>query len=78
MFFIVLIGNSGNEIIGTASVARGYSNYVDSLVNGTVQANLRYYMPIDVPGLSAYPDFLAFLITFSLTSNFFLIIIVID
>ncbi|KAH7642311.1 cationic amino acid transporter 2 [Dermatophagoides farinae] len=54
-------------VIGTASVARGYSNYVDSLVNGTVQANLRYYMPIDVPGLSAYPDFLAFLITFSLT-----------
>ncbi|XP_027198539.1 cationic amino acid transporter 2-like [Dermatophagoides pteronyssinus] len=54
-------------VIGTASVARGYSNYIDSLVNGTVQTNLRYYMPIDVPGLSAYPDFLAFLITFLLT-----------
>ncbi|KPM10467.1 Large neutral amino acid transporter-like protein 2 [Sarcoptes scabiei] len=54
-------------VIGTASVARGYSNYIDSLANGTIQNNLRYYMPINVSGLSAYPDFLAFFITFTLT-----------
>lgn len=55
---------------GTASVARGYSNYIDSLVDGAIQSNLRNWMPIDVSGLSSYPDFLAFIITFSLTSEF--------
>lgn len=56
-------------VIGTASVARGYSNYIDSLANGTIKNHLRYYMPINVSGLSSYPDFLAFLITFLLTSK---------
>lgn len=56
-------------VIGTASVARGYSNYIDSLINGTVQTHLRHYLPIDVPGLSSYPDFMAFCITFALTSK---------
>ncbi|CAG2162833.1 unnamed protein product [Oppiella nova] len=55
-------------VIGTASVARGYSLYIDALVNGTIQAHFREWMPIDVTGLSAYPDFLAFGITLLLTA----------
>lgn len=47
-------------VIGTASVARGYSGYLDSLVNGTIQNHFRDAMPINAAGLSQYPDFLAF------------------
>lgn len=47
-------------VIGTASVARGYSGYLDSLVNGTIQTHFRDAMPINLAGLSEYPDFLAF------------------
>ncbi|XP_054164905.1 high affinity cationic amino acid transporter 1-like isoform X2 [Oppia nitens] len=54
-------------VIGTASVARGYSLYIDALVNGTIQKHFREWMPMDVNGLSAYPDFLAFGITLLLT-----------
>lgn len=54
-------------VIGTASVARGYSNYIDSLLNGVIQKTLQNYMPINISGLSTYPDFLAFGITFVLT-----------
>ncbi|CAG2116716.1 unnamed protein product, partial [Medioppia subpectinata] len=57
-------------VIGTASVARGYSLYIDSLVNGTIQHHFREWMPMDVTGLSAYPDFLAFGITLLLKHHF--------
>lgn len=42
-----------------------------SVVNGTIQKTLRDTMPIDVSGLSTYPDFLAFGITIVLTSKHF-------
>lgn len=54
-------------VIGTASVARGYSGYIDSLVNGTIQTHFRQWMPMNITGLSPYPDFLAFSITLLLT-----------
>ncbi|XP_054720493.1 cationic amino acid transporter 2-like [Uloborus diversus] len=50
-------------VIGTASVARGYSGYIDSLFNGTMQKHMKEVMPIDIPNVSEYPDFLAFGIT---------------
>ena len=53
-------------LIGTASVARGYSAYIDQLVRETgwsFQDSLRHAMPINVSHLSLYPDFLAFGIT---------------
>lgn len=65
-------------VIGTASVARGYSMYIDSLCNGTIQSTLRAHVPIDVSGLSQYPDFLAFGITLSLTSKSFLLVVKFD
>lgn len=53
-------------LIGTASVARGYSAYLDSLVKESgwsFASCFRYYMPIDIPHLSAYPDFLSAALT---------------
>lgn len=54
-------------VIGTASVARGYSGYIDSLAHGQIKAFWREHLPIDIDGLSAFPDFLAFFITIVLT-----------
>ena len=57
-------------LIGTASVARGYSAYLDSLVNETgwsFQRTFRDVMPMNVAHLSPFPDFLAFGITMFLT-----------
>uniref|UniRef100_A0A131YKQ5 Amino acid transmembrane transport n=1 Tax=Rhipicephalus appendiculatus TaxID=34631 RepID=A0A131YKQ5_RHIAP len=50
-------------IIGTASVARGYSGYLDSLVNHTIETHMREWMPISVSWLSSYPDLFALGIT---------------
>lgn len=47
-------------VIGTASVARGYSGYLDSLVNSTIQRHVKEMFPMDLAGMSEYPDFLAF------------------
>ena len=41
--------------IGTASVARGYSGYMDSLLNDTMQEAFRKTMPIDLSFLAEYP-----------------------
>ncbi|XP_053209004.1 high affinity cationic amino acid transporter 1-like isoform X2 [Panonychus citri] len=54
-------------VIGTASVARGYSGYIDSLFNGSIAAHFEEWMPLGVPNMSAYPDFLALGITLLLT-----------
>lgn len=64
---LTLIIKNINSNSGTASVARGYSLYIDSLVNGTIQDHFREWMPMDITGFSKYPDFLAFGITLLLT-----------
>lgn len=45
----------------------GYSGYIDSLFNGTIATHFREWMPMNIPGFSEYPDFLAFSITLLLT-----------
>eukprot|EP00088_Acartia_fossae_P018988 TRINITY_DN21014_c0_g1_i1.p1 TRINITY_DN21014_c0_g1~~TRINITY_DN21014_c0_g1_i1.p1 ORF type:complete len:631 (-),score=151.81 TRINITY_DN21014_c0_g1_i1:215-2107(-) len=50
-------------VIGTASVARGYSGYLDSLLNNTMKTTFREYMPMDAAFLADYPDFTAAIIT---------------
>ncbi|KAG8183649.1 hypothetical protein JTE90_005635 [Oedothorax gibbosus] len=50
-------------VIGTASVARGYSGYIDSLFNGTMEKFMKHHVPMNIPHVSEYPDFLAFGIT---------------
>lgn len=54
-------------VIGTASVARGYSGYVDYLLNDTIKNHLHKWMPIEINHISDYPDFFAFGITILLT-----------
>ncbi|XP_060564997.1 cationic amino acid transporter 2-like isoform X2 [Ruditapes philippinarum] len=54
-------------VIGTASVARAWSSYFDSLVNNTIQTYFRDNVPMDISGLSPYPDFFAFGITLFLS-----------
>ncbi|CAN7986151.1 unnamed protein product [Ixodes pacificus] len=50
-------------VIGTASVARGYSGYMDSLLNHTIETHFREWMPLGVSWLSTYPDVFALAIT---------------
>eukprot|EP00092_Neocalanus_flemingeri_P015909 GFUD01017226.1.p1 GENE.GFUD01017226.1~~GFUD01017226.1.p1 ORF type:complete len:630 (+),score=142.80 GFUD01017226.1:186-2075(+) len=50
-------------VIGTASVARGYSGYLDSLLNNSMKEAFRSAMPINEPFLAEYPDWTAFSIT---------------
>ena len=54
-------------VIGTASVARAYSGYLDSILNNAMQDAFRRALPINIPFLSPYPDFFAFGITCALT-----------
>ncbi|XP_067130420.1 high affinity cationic amino acid transporter 1-like [Centruroides vittatus] len=53
--------------IGTASVARGYSGYIDSLIGNKIQNFFERVMPIDIPYMSSYPDFFSFGIVMLLT-----------
>jgi len=54
-------------VIGTASVARGYSGYLDSLMNNTLKNTFSAAMPININFLADYPDWTAFSITLLLT-----------
>ncbi|XP_076450038.1 high affinity cationic amino acid transporter 1-like [Babylonia areolata] len=46
-------------IIGTASLGRALSSYVDSVSGNVILEAFRHHLPMAVPGLAAYPDFLA-------------------
>ncbi|XP_052819610.1 high affinity cationic amino acid transporter 1-like isoform X2 [Mya arenaria] len=54
-------------VIGTASVARAWSSYFDSLVNNKIQDYFKENIPMNLNGLSPYPDFFALGITLLLT-----------
>ncbi|CAG9760634.1 unnamed protein product [Ceutorhynchus assimilis] len=47
-------------VIGSASVARGLSLYLDTLINNTLANTFKEIAPINVPFLSAYFDFFSF------------------
>eukprot|EP00096_Caligus_rogercresseyi_P016116 TRINITY_DN8667_c0_g1_i1.p1 TRINITY_DN8667_c0_g1~~TRINITY_DN8667_c0_g1_i1.p1 ORF type:complete len:620 (+),score=135.13 TRINITY_DN8667_c0_g1_i1:39-1898(+) len=53
--------------IGTASVAKGYSGYLDSLFGGIFSSFLQQNLPMSIPYLSSYPDLIALSITLLLT-----------
>ncbi|XP_064210903.1 high affinity cationic amino acid transporter 1 isoform X1 [Tribolium castaneum] len=46
--------------IGTASVARGLSGYIDALANQDIKNFMESWAKMDVGFLASYPDFLAF------------------
>lgn len=50
-------------VIGSASVVRGLSTYVDALLNNTMRHAFESAAYIDVEHLSSYPDFFAFGVT---------------
>lgn len=54
-------------VIGTASVARGYSGYLDSMLNNSMQQAYNDSMHMHAPFLAEYPDFTAFFITILLS-----------
>ncbi|KAL4707995.1 hypothetical protein ACJJTC_010611 [Scirpophaga incertulas] len=54
-------------VIGTASVAKGMANYIDSLCNNTIGATMREIAPINVAFLADYPDFFAFALVLLIT-----------
>ncbi|XP_046678717.1 cationic amino acid transporter 2-like isoform X2 [Homalodisca vitripennis] len=47
-------------VIGAASLARGLSNYIDSLLGKAMSKYLLEHLPLHVSFLSPYPDFLTF------------------
>lgn len=47
-------------VIGTASVCRGISLYLDSLLNDTLKYTFAEVAPMNVSFLGSYFDFLAF------------------
>lgn len=53
-------------VIGTSSVARGLSGYIDSLIDGKMKTFWRDLFPIDVSFLAEYPDFFSFAIILAL------------
>ncbi|KAF0303672.1 hypothetical protein FJT64_024393 [Amphibalanus amphitrite] len=55
---------------GTASVARGYSTYVDSIFDQAMQKAFTECCGMDVDFLSAYPDFFALFLVMVLTCKY--------
>ncbi|XP_032289971.1 cationic amino acid transporter 2 [Drosophila virilis] len=49
--------------IGSASVVKGLSTYLDSLCGYAMRDFLVAHLPIHVPGFSSYPDMFAFIVT---------------
>ncbi|XP_050675789.1 cationic amino acid transporter 3 isoform X2 [Leptidea sinapis] len=47
-------------VIGTASVAKGMANYIDSLLNNTMANTMTQIAPINISFMADYPDFFAF------------------
>ncbi|KAL0839155.1 hypothetical protein ABMA28_017124 [Loxostege sticticalis] len=54
-------------VIGTASVAKGMANYIDSLTNNTIGKTMASVAPINVSFLADYPDFFAFALVLLIT-----------
>lgn len=65
-------------VIGSASVVRGLSTYVDALFNGAMKNAFQSIAPMDVSFMSTYPDFFAFAITqiFSGNNSFLMMIMI--
>lgn len=56
-------------VIGTASVAKGMANYIDSLCNNTMAETMTRIAPINVSFLADYPDIFAFTLVLLITSK---------
>lgn len=48
-------------------MARGYSGYLDSLINNTLSTTFKQWMPMNIEHMSSYPDLFALTITLLLS-----------
>ncbi|XP_053685632.1 cationic amino acid transporter 2-like [Sabethes cyaneus] len=55
-------------IIGTASVARGLSGYIDALIDYRIAGAMRNIMEIRISFLGSYPDVFSFLVVLTVTA----------
>lgn len=55
--------------LGTASIAKGFSGYVDLLIDYQISAHLKEWVPLNIDGLSPYLDLFAFGITLVMAGN---------
>ncbi|XP_058789301.1 cationic amino acid transporter 3 isoform X2 [Phymastichus coffea] len=55
-------------VIGSASVVRGLSTYVDAIFNNSMRNAFESAAPIDISHLSSYPDFFAFAVTLAFSA----------
>ncbi len=56
-------------IIGVASVGNALSQYINIFANRSISTFFETHVPMNIPGLGPYPDFLAFGIIFSFTGK---------
>ncbi|KAJ1523702.1 hypothetical protein ONE63_001536 [Megalurothrips usitatus] len=54
--------------IGTSSIARGVSTYIDNLVDHRMERFFSDTMPFGVPSLAEYPDFFSFAVIVAMTA----------
>lgn len=54
-------------VIGTASVAKGMANYIDSLTNNSMARAMTEWAPMHVGFMGEYPDFFAFALVLMIT-----------
>ncbi|XP_041979236.1 cationic amino acid transporter 3 [Aricia agestis] len=54
-------------VIGTASVAKGMANYIDSLCNNTMAKTMTEWAPMRIGFMADYPDFFAFFLVLLIT-----------
>ncbi|XP_053609496.1 cationic amino acid transporter 2 [Plodia interpunctella] len=54
-------------VIGTASVAKGMANYIDSLCNNTIRNTMMEVAPMNISFMAKYPDFFAFALVMLIT-----------
>ncbi|XP_013183282.1 cationic amino acid transporter 2 isoform X2 [Amyelois transitella] len=54
-------------VIGTASVAKGMANYIDSLCNNTIRDAMLEAAPMNISFMAKYPDFFAFSLVMLIT-----------
>lgn len=57
------------SLSGTASVARGYSGYVDTLIDNSIAHYFNATLPLNIPGASSYFDMFAMGLTVALAGN---------
>jgi hypothetical protein len=57
------------KVIGVSATANSLSQYINSVSNNAIHEAFKKQMPMNLHGLSEYPDFLAFCLSIAVTSK---------